>query len=222
MTAGFVSEGFTPTFAVEWNIHAAATYAANFGEDHIHCGDISDVASVDIPEADVVIGGPPCQGFSNLGSKDVNDPRNQLWREYLRFVAAAHPEVFVIENVARFRSSSEFQLLKEEELGGILEEYELTDGVLLAADYGVPQRRHRTIVIGSRIGRIDLPSPTHSKGGVDGTRPWVTVEDAIQDLPFRPGTTQLPDSYTEFFGNDCQASSRGLTCTSAVNQRRSR
>ena len=74
--------------AVEWDLHAAATYAANFGEDHTHWGDIADVRDDDIPTADVVIGGPPCQGFSNLGSKDVNDPRNQLWKQYLRFVRA--------------------------------------------------------------------------------------------------------------------------------------
>ncbi len=199
MTAGFVREGFDPVFAVEWNLHAAATYAANYGEGHIHWGDIADVATVDIPEADVVIGGPPCQGFSNLGSKDVADPRNRLWRQYLRFVEAARPSVFVIENVDRFRSSSEFALLKQEEHGGLLDEYTLTDGVLLAADYGVPQRRNRTIVIASRVGKIELPAPTHARGGLGGAQPWNTVRHAIAGLPERPDNTSLPASHTEFF-----------------------
>lgn len=200
MTSGFVREGFQPLLAVEWNLAAAATYAANYGEDHIHWGDIADVPTGDIPEADVVIGGPPCQGFSNLGSKDVNDPRNQLWRQYLRFVEAARPSVFVIENVDRFRASNEFQLLKAEENGGLLKDYTLTDGVLLAADYGVPQRRKRTIVIGSRKGRIELPSPTHFKDSPVASKRWRTVRDAFKGLSWDVEGTSLPDSYDYFFG----------------------
>src|SRR3954469_13513555 len=106
MTAGFVEHGFRPVLAVEHDLHAAATYAANFGEDHTRWADIADVTDDEIPEADGVIGGPPCQGFSNLGSKDVNDPRSQLWKQYLRFVQVARPQVFVIENVDRFRKSA--------------------------------------------------------------------------------------------------------------------
>ena len=89
----------------------------------------------------MVIGGPPCQGFSNLGSKDVNDPRNKLWKRYLEVVERACPKVFVIENVERFSSSAEFQLLIDEADNGMISDYELSHGVLLAADYGVAQRR---------------------------------------------------------------------------------
>ncbi len=81
MTAGFVKAGFEPVAAVEVDLHAASTYAANFGERHTFWGDIADFRQV--PRADVVIGGPPCQGFSNLGPRDDSDPRNQLWREYV-------------------------------------------------------------------------------------------------------------------------------------------
>ena len=210
MTTGFVRAGFDPVLAVEWNLHAAATYAANYGEDHIFWGDIADVATVDIPQADVVIGGPPCQGFSNLGSRNVDDPRNSLWREYLRFVTAARPAVFVIENVDRFRSSSEFALLKQEEHGGLLDDYELTDDVLLAADYGVPQKRHRTIVIGSRIGKIELPAATHARLGAGGLEPWRTVRDAIADLPERPDTNNMPASHTEVFSRRLPGVFKGL------------
>jgi DNA (cytosine-5)-methyltransferase 1 len=200
MTAGFVREGFEPTLAVEWNLHAAATYAANYGEDHMYWGDIADVPTGQIPEADVIIGGPPCQGFSNLGSKNLTDPRNRLWRQYLRFVTTARPSVFVIENVDRFRSSSEFALLKQEEHGGLLKDYILVDKVLLAADYGVPQRRNRTILIGSRVGPVDLPAPTHAKDGSGDLLPWATVRSAIGDLPVTLDTTSLPASRTQFFG----------------------
>ena len=200
MTAGFVRHGFKPVLSVEWNLHAAATYAANFGETHTFWGDIDDALERTIPAADVVIGGPPCQGFSNLGSRDVHDPRNKLWKRYLQVVERAQPAVFVIENVERFKASAEFQLLLKEADGGMISEYELTHGVLLAADYGVAQRRPRTIVIGSRLGKIDLPAPTHSKTPRGELRPWTTVRERISSLPERPATTSLPDARTAFFG----------------------
>ncbi|MGY1810180.1 DNA cytosine methyltransferase [Blastococcus sp. SYSU D00669] len=199
MTAGFVKEGFRPVQAVEHNLYAAATYEANFGK-HVFCGDIADFPNADIPEADVIIGGPPCQGFSNLGSKDIDDPRNKLWKQYLRFVERAKPRVFVIENVDRFRRSSEFQLLLDECDGGLLAEYTLTHDVLLAADYGVAQKRPRTVIIGSRIGDIPLPAPTHSKVGSLTTEPWRTVRDRIAGLPEHPATVHLPEAVTEHFG----------------------
>lgn len=202
MTTGFVQAGFNPVLAVEHNLHAAATYAANFGEDHTVFGDIKEVLPEKIPAADVVIGGPPCQGFSNLGSKDINDPRNQLWREYLRVVQISDPQVFVIENVDRFMRSSEFQLLLQEADGGILKDYELSYGHLNAADYGVAQRRIRTIVIGSRIGKIELPTATHAKTPTDDVSPWQGTQTRLKGLPPKPATTELPSSATSFFGRE--------------------
>ncbi|GAA1749081.1 DNA cytosine methyltransferase [Streptomonospora arabica] len=206
MTAGFTEEGFVPVLAAEHNLHAAATYAANFGEDHVFnasteggfSGDIEALPDEAIPEADVVIGGPPCQGFSNLGSRDVDDPRNKLWKQYIRVVQHARPKVFVIENVDRFMRSSEFALLLSEADGGLLRDYTLSYGVLNAADYGVAQRRLRTIVIGSRVGRIPLPEPTHSRQPqLDETvMPWRTVRERIAELPEVPATTTLPGSTT--------------------------
>ncbi|MBB5957583.1 DNA (cytosine-5)-methyltransferase 1 [Saccharothrix tamanrassetensis] len=190
MTSGFASAGgYRPVMSVEWDLHAAATYAANFGEDHTFWSDIAAIPDRRIPAVDVIVGGPPCQGFSSLGSRDVNDPRNSLWREYLRFVRTARPKVFVIENVDRFLSSTEFALLRTETEG-----YELSAGILLAADFGVPQRRRRAIVIGSRIGPIPLPAPTHPRGR------WHTVRDVLTGLPEVPTTTALPKSVVEFFG----------------------
>ena len=209
MTQGFTQEGFHSVLAVEWDLPSAATYAANFGESHIRWADIAGVPSEEIPQVDIVIGGPPCQGFSNLGSKDVDDPRNKLWKEYLRFVEVARPKVFVLENVERFRKSSEFQLLVEEAVNGSIKDYELAHGVLLAADYGVAQRRPRTIVIGSRVGRIDLPPPTHSKTGAEGLRRWETVRSRIGGLPEKPTTTDLPDSTESFFGQPVRGVFKG-------------
>ena len=201
MTAGFVANGFTPVLAVEFDRDAAATYAANFGESHTYFGDIAALPASEIPEVDVVIGGPPCQGFSNLGSKDINDPRNQLWREYMRVVTAANPKVFVIENVDRFMKSDEFQLLLKKVANGALQRYELSFGHLNAADFGVAQRRIRTIVIGSRIGKIELPQATHARrtgtwlglaamGGYCDTDRW-PARAARNDNPARPCVDSL-------------------------------
>jgi len=197
MTAGFVSEGFESRLAVEWDEAAAVTFAANFGP-HVYCGDIARLDESMLPEVDVVIGGPPCQGFSNLGSRDIDDPRNKLWREYVRVVLAAKPKTFVIENVDRFLTSDEFAMLQEAVVNGALAEYEIEYAVLNAADYGVPQRRKRTIVIGSRIGPIPLPPPTHAKDGAGGLTPWRTVSGAFEGLPWETTTTAIPDSRTTF------------------------
>ncbi|WP_131103149.1 DNA cytosine methyltransferase [Ornithinimicrobium sufpigmenti] len=212
MTVGFSLEGFDPILAVEQDKFAAATYAANFGEDHVHAGDIADVMNQEIPTADLVIGGPPCQGFSNLGLKRLDDPRNQLWREYMRFITMAKPQVFVIENVDRFSSSPEFHMLLAEVDRGVLKDYEISYGVLNAADYGVSQRRRRTIVIGSRVGKIQLPEPTHARkpSPASGLLPWRTVKDRIHGLPAIPDSTELPDSLTEFFGETMPGMFKGL------------
>ncbi|MEZ5343763.1 MAG: DNA cytosine methyltransferase [Acidimicrobiales bacterium] len=200
LTAGFVSAGFEPILAVEWDLFAAATYAANFDEHHVRWADIDEVLSDEIPETDVVIGGPPCQGFSNLGTRDPDDPRNKLWKQFMRIVEAADPQVFVLENVARFSKSAEFALLMDALEGGRLRRWQHVDWqVLNAADYGVPQRRQRTILVASRIGPVALPEPTHSKDGADGLTPWTTVRSAIQGLPELPATTELPDSTVSMF-----------------------
>ncbi|QNG18187.1 DNA cytosine methyltransferase [Rhodococcus triatomae] len=211
MTSGFTAEGFTSTLAIEFDLHAAATYAANFGEDHTLWKDIGAVRNQQIPKADVVIGGPPCQGFSNLGSRDVDDPRNQLWREYLRVVRAANPKVFVIENVDRFMRSQEFELLLAEADHGSLKRYELSYGHLNAADFGVGQRRKRTIVIGSRIGKIELPAATHARvPDARNVAPWVTTRERIGDAPETPTSTSLPDSTVRVFGENVPGVFKGL------------
>jgi len=201
MTEGFRSSGlgFTPVAAVEWDLAAAATYAMNFGEAHTHWCDIANFAPNG--PADVVIGGPPCQGFSGLGSRDVDDPRNLLWREYMRVVLEANPEVFVIENVDRFRRSSEFALLMQQLASGSLRKWKFHEAkVLNAADFGAPQRRNRTILIASRVGPVEFPKPTHGKDPTDGRLPWVPLRSALADVPWRTETTHLPSTNTTVFG----------------------
>src|SRR5687767_626635 len=99
LTRGFIDQGsFETAGAVELDFAAAATYAANFDPQttHTFVGDIAEYR--DVPEVDVVIGGPPCQGFSALGRRDPTDVRNQLWREFVRVVRESDAQMFVFEN----------------------------------------------------------------------------------------------------------------------------
>ncbi|WP_090608376.1 DNA cytosine methyltransferase [Mycobacterium lentiflavum] len=210
MTAGFKRHGFVPVLAVEHNLYAAATYAANFGEDHTYWGDIADLLDNDLPEVDVVIGGPPCQGFSSLGDRRPDDPRNKLWQAYLEVVRRTRPKVFVIENVERFRASAEFELLLAESSNGSISDYELTHGVLLAADFGVAQKRPRTIIIGSRMGRVDLPTPTHARTAAGRLKKWCTVRQRIGSLPRQTSVDYLPDSETQFFDRLVPGTFKGM------------
>ncbi len=189
LTEWFRQAGFDPVLAVEWNRSAAATYAANFG-DHVMGDDIALIPDELFPRADVVVGGPPCQGFSNLGTRNPDDPRNLLWREYARVVQLARPDAFVLENVPQFLKSDQYRLLVDWSKDGPLREFELTAKVLNAADYGVSQRRRRAIVVGSRRGSPTLPPASHKKD--DPESPWATVRNALAGIPFATGPTALP------------------------------
>src|SRR5262245_33953496 len=112
MSQGFSDTGrYEPIFAVEMDADAAATYAANFGEDHVVTDKIENVET--FPKADVVIGGPPCQGFSLLNTKGVGLERRALWREYLRALRESEAKAFVMENVPQLLSSAEYEAFKE-------------------------------------------------------------------------------------------------------------
>jgi DNA (cytosine-5)-methyltransferase 1 len=183
MTRGFEdTHEFDSIFAVEWDRHAAETYAVNIG-DHVVCAPVEDVK--EFPPADVIIGGPPCQGFSALNMTGVGLERRSLWIQYLRAMDDAQPAVFVMENVPELLTSPEFAAFRSE---AAKRGYEITAAVLNAADYGVPQRRRRTIAIGSRLGKAELPAPTHSSPTalrLNGLA-WRTFRDAVAGLPLEP------------------------------------
>lgn len=127
LTQGFADAGIVPVFAVERDPVAAATYAENFG-NIVHVADIGALPQSEIPEVDVVVGGPPCQGFSGLGRRDPYDARNGLWRHFLRLVQAANPKVFVIENVARFFDSPDYAMLEQALRRGFFETTQSGEG----------------------------------------------------------------------------------------------
>ncbi len=210
--AGGMSLGFSPSFGLpfisiwanDFNKYCAESYNTNFG-DHCLYGDIIDLLnkpSLIIPNADLVIGGPPCQGFSLLNKNRVDDPRKELWIPYLQVVERVGAKVFVMENVPTLLGTDEHRLIIEraESLG-----FKVWNGKLCAADYGVPQTRWRAFIVGSLFADpADFfpPLKTHYnpdpiKNGnserlngeyVTNPQPWQTVKSAISDLPEPVGT----------------------------------
>ncbi|MFI9559092.1 DNA cytosine methyltransferase [Nonomuraea endophytica] len=187
--------GYETVFAVEIDPAAARTFKQNFGCP-VFDGPIDKVLDEDYPQADVIIGGPPCQGFSPLG-RDRDDASraeiNELWQQYLGAVRLVQPKAFVIENVPEFQKSAQFARLLE--LMGTdddLMAYKFGYGVLNAADYGVPQNRRRGIFVAVRgVDEVPWPPrPTHGPASPE-KRPYVTLQDTIANLPEFPKHTEI-------------------------------
>jgi DNA (cytosine-5)-methyltransferase 1 len=202
--AGGLTLGFSDTFghpfesvwANDINRYAVRTYNENFGK-HCICGDVSSaLENCKIPKADVVIGGPPCQGFSLLNRNREGDPRKQLWRPFMKMVEKSGAGVFVMENVPQLLGSEE-----QDEIMEVAKEagFKVWYAKLCAADYGVPQTRHRAFIVGCDYadpGSFFPPKKTNynpSNGKLDkgeyvnNPQPWKTVRDAISDLPAPKG-----------------------------------
>lgn len=172
----------TTVGAVELDSTAAATYRENFGSSGQFVGAIEDwLRLVDTPSADIILGGPPCQGFSKLGKRDINDVRNILWKMYAEAIVRSKPQYFVVENVIPFLGSSEYVAFEKSTLpGGMLQDYALEPFKLIATDYGAPQKRKRAVVIGRRrdLPRLGPPTVTHP----DKINDWVTVRSAFKGI----------------------------------------
>ena len=194
MTSGFHAvEGYASVCAVELDPVAAASYRATFG-NIVHVGDIG--AWLDegvVPPVDLVIGGPPCQGFSTLGKQDAEDIRSSLWRDYARAIVKSQPSFFVLENVGAFLKSPQYRgLCDATSPGGTLADYDVESAVLNAADYGAAQARRRTIVIGHRR---DLPAPGMPQPTHVGSH--VSVRTALKGVAPSVVGTDLPERWTE-------------------------
>ncbi len=195
ISIGFKKAGFNILSANEYKKDIANTYKKNHPQTKIIVDDIANVNSNEFlcnknDVVDVIVGGPPCQGFSMAGRRIrgngefLNDPRNELFKEFHRIVKELNPKIFIMENVAALLSMHNGKVKDEifrlfEKLG-----YNVDVKILLAADYGVPQLRRRIVFIGNKIGikSIDLfPEKTH---GPETNKPYITIEESIFDLPF--------------------------------------
>lgn len=208
LTLGFTSikdeagrQVFQSVWANDYNNDAVQTYNANFG-NHCTYGDIVkilDDPNTSIPTADVVIGGPPCQGFSLLNKNRDGDPRRDMWRPFMEVVERSGARVFLMENVPQLLGSEQFhEIVSYAEGMG----FTVTDGhVLIAADYGVPQTRRRAFITGAKDCDPSVlfpPKPTHRnpKDESSNLPIWRTVRDAVDDLP-PPVGTELRDNESE-------------------------
>lgn len=184
LSFGFAKEGFKVVAGVDNWKESLETFEKNHpGAKGIvmDLGNFSpkSIAQV-VGDIDIVIGGPPCQGFSISGKRNPNDPRNQLYGGFLKTVEYFKPTAFILENVPNILSMSggkiKDSILKSfEKLG-----YNISYKILLASDYGVPQNRRRVFFVGLRNGnKFEFPEPTHG----EGKEKKVTAKDAIGDLP---------------------------------------
>ena len=176
----------------------AKAYSLNHPTVKVYAEDIKDFNAKKIEkdlgittrEIDIIVGGPPCQAYSTVGKRLIDDPRGELFQEYYRVLKECNPKLFLFENVKGLLSMQGGELLKTiislfESLG-----YKVQYKLLNAADYGAPQVRERVVIIGSKL-RTDFqyPKPTHYNPEETQNlfnkklKPYVTLEDAISDLP---------------------------------------
>jgi DNA (cytosine-5)-methyltransferase 1 len=213
--AGGLTEGlntapgkrFKAVRAVEMDLAAAATYTLNHGGQLrngkvvgglVYAGAIEEwLDREDVPEVDVVVGGPPCQGFSTLNRAGVGSHRNELWKLYAETVARATPQYFVLENVPAFLKSEQWGVFREALDGGILKNYEIEFAVLNAADYGAFQARKRVIVIGRHkdLPALGLPKKTHEGAHRN-------LAEALLGVPRAVDRIGIPDGRVEFRGEE--------------------
>ena len=184
MSLGFNNAGFKNLLAVEFNKDFAETYKKNFPEHNLIVDDIKNITEKQIydiiknEKVDVIIGGPPCQGFSiagNIGRNFIDDDRNRLFKEFVRFVKIIKPKIFVLENVAAMERHNKGNTIKEivssfKEIG-----YDIKYKVLNAVNYGVPQERRRIFIVGT-LGENNFEYPKEINN-------IVSIKEAIDDLP---------------------------------------
>lgn len=204
-------DGFKTVVAIDFNKDAVETFRHNFPYAYCIHGDITDkdvkkniIDKSKEKKVNMIIGGPPCQGFSNKGKKmGLDDERNFLFLEYVDIVDRVKPDVFIIENVKGIISSGKGYFIKQiyekfESLG-----YSLSHEVLNSADYGVPQTRERAIIVGVK-GKNSIDLKTIEKSN------QVTVRDAISDLSYlSSGSGEYESEYVTFAESEYQNLMRG-------------
>ncbi len=216
LSEGFRQAGFHVLAGQDFDEVAGKTFAATHREarfvggpiQNVTAGQLLEAAGITKGELDVIVGGPPCQGYSVYNHhRGAQDPRAGLFREYLRIVEGIMPRWLVMENVTGITSIAGGAIVRQifEEIEAL--GYRVEMRVLKAEEYGVPQERRRVFFIATRTGApILFPEPTHGPG----LEPFVTVWDAISDLPvLRNGDAKVPREYASSANNGYQAILRG-------------
>lgn len=195
LSLGCAQAGGIPIAALDADVDSIETYKNMFSVcEDVQCTKIEEwEIKADVNDIDIVIGGPPCQGFSMArGKRFVDDPRNSLYKYFVRTVAQVRPKWFVMENVPGIISIGNGVILEQiyqdfEAIG-----YKLTHKVVNMAEYGVPQARKRTVFVGNNLGKdFEWPKPQYvplKKGCIEWTQEnFRTVKMALNDLPWPMG-----------------------------------
>lgn len=185
---GFRLAGHDIVWANDIDKNAVETYRHNIG-NHIVCDDIKNIDISTIPNADVVIGGFPCQGFSQANRfRMLDDERNSLYKFFYSIIKEKQPMFFVAENVKGILSLGKgeaiTQIIADFEKAGYKTDLHLVN----MANYGVPETRQRVIIVGQRINLSSewlfrFPPETHNKDGKGGLLKWVSIREAISHFP---------------------------------------
>ncbi len=188
---GLEQVGHKCLLGVDYEKDAIQSFAMNHSHANVYLGDIRKLTTrklkslVNISDVDMIVGGPPCQGFSTVGRGQVDDQRNSLFREFVRIVKVVKPRIVIMENVTGLVAKK-----NRHTLNAIFKEFErigyiMDARVLSSEEYGVPEKRRRTIIMGVRgADRIPFPRITH---GVRGKNEIVCVGDVIEDLKSKEG-----------------------------------
>ena len=188
---GLVQAGLQVIWANDFDQDAVATYRMNIGS-HIVGGSITSIASKTIPDCDLVVGGFPCQGFSQANMlRFEDDERNRLYREFRRVIRDKQPRHFLAENVRGILSLGGGRAIQKIEADFRQAGYRVSKRLFNLADYGVPQSRLRVIIAGTRADLpssedYEFPEPTHAAPDVArslGLQPWVTIAQALAGVP---------------------------------------
>lgn len=202
---GFSQAGYDIIYATDIDEKAVETYKINFPNTRAECKDINDIdfnlllseLGLRPGELDVLIGGPPCQGFSTAGTRFWDDPRNHLLKQYVRALSIIKPKWFMMENVEGLLTTKKgeyvFELVKAfTELG-----YQIRLEKVYTQEYGIPQRRKRVIILGNNLGiDFNFPKTVSKSHGQIYRKADVNIEDALLGLP-APTFENKPVAYTE-------------------------
>lgn len=201
---GFKQAGYSILFASDIDEAAGQSYSANFYETPFEQADINKLdfksilskAHLKEGELDILIGGPPCQGFSTAGARFWEDPRNELLKSYVKALGTIRPKWFLMENVEGLLTAKGGEYLFEAAKAFISLGYRIKIEKIYAQEFGVPQRRKRVLIVGNRLGMdFNFPEPTIKLNGRIFRNSDVTLRHAIGELPEATASKEADLSY---------------------------
>ena len=203
LSLGFKNAGYNLVMGIDNDAPSLKTLKYNFPTTLAENFDLFNLNAIDEikskletsgKDIDVIIGGPPCQGFSLTGTRKFNDPRNRLYMSFIDLVEKLKPKAFLIENVPGVKNLYGGKVFREIEKRFTDLEYSVSSDILNSADYGVPQVRKRLFIIGIKknVGVFKFPEPTHFLDN------YISCKDAIDDLPPRKPENGIGDNLDKY------------------------